>query len=135
MRTSTVIRIIDNKKVSMTNDEFMFYEEICKGYDRPNFKGKDLFQDHFEVNDDGIIIFVKPPYKKFSSMEVFTFLLSLMVNQQLRASQDQMATMAEEAKQKFIEQFSEIDTLKQELQSYKEEVERMNKVILKRDDE
>ena len=68
-------------------------------------------------------------------MEVFTFLLSLMVNQQLRASQDQMATMAEEAKQKFIEQFSEIDTLKQELQSYKEEVERMNKVILKRDDE
>jgi hypothetical protein len=131
----TVTRIIDNKKVSMTNDEFMFYEEICKGYDRPNFKGKDLFQDHFEVNDDGIIIFVKPPYKKYSSMEVFTFLISLMVNQQLRISQEQVISLIGEAKQKFSEQFAEIDTLKQELQSYKEEVERMNAASLKKDDD
>jgi len=134
VRTPTVSRIIDNKKVSMTNDEYSFYEEICKGYDRPNFKGKDLFQDHFEVNDDGIIIFVKPPYKKYSSMEVFTFLVSLMVNQQLRAANDQMATLAEEAKQKFTEQFAEIDALKIVLESYKEEVERMNVALLKTDD-
>jgi hypothetical protein len=134
-KTPIVMRIIDNKKVSMTNDEFMFYEEICKGYDRPNFKGKDLFQDHFEVNDDGIIVFVKPPYKKYSSMEVFTFLISLMVNQQLRISQDQVVTLIGEAKQKFAEQFAEIDTLKQVLQSYKEEVERMNVAILKKNDD
>jgi hypothetical protein len=132
--TRTVMRIIDNKKVSMTNDEFSFYEEICNGYDRPNFKGKDLFQDHFEVNDDGIIIFVKPPYKKYSSMEVFTFLISLMVNQQLRISQDQVITLIGEAKQKFAEQFAEIDNLKQVLSSYKEEVERLNGAILKKDD-
>lgn len=134
-RNPIVMRIIDNKKVSMTNDEFMFYEEICKGYDRPNFKGKDLFQDHFEVNDDGIIIFVKPPYKKYSSMEVFTFLISLMVNQQLRISQDQVVTLIGEAKQKFAEQFAEIDALKTVLQSYKEDVERMNGAILKKDDD
>lgn len=134
-RNPTVTRIIDNKKVSMTNDEFRFYEEICKGYDRPNFKGKDLFQDHFEVNDDGIIVFVKPPYKKYSSMEVFTFLISLMVNQQLRISQDQVVTLIGEAKQKFSEQFAEIDALKQVLQSYKEEVERMNVATLKKDDD
>ncbi len=122
-RTPTGMRIIDNKKVSMTNEEFVFYQEICKGYDRPNFKGVDLFQDHFEVNEDGIIVFVKPPHKKYSSMEVFTFLVSLMVNQHLRLSQDQVQTLVEEAKQKFIEQLSEIDELKKTLQSYKEEVE------------
>lgn len=125
-RTPSVVRIIDNKKVALTNEEFLVYEEICRGYDRPNFKGNDLFQDHFEVNDDGIILFVKPPQKKYSSMEVFTFLLSIMVNQQLRISQDQVHTLVEEAKQKFIEQFTEIDNLKKDLQAYKEEVERMS---------
>jgi hypothetical protein len=132
--SSTVIRIIDNKKVRMTNEEFSFYEEICNGYDRPNFNGKDLFQDHFEVNDDGIIIFVKPPHKKYSSMEVFTFLISLMVNQQLRISQDQVQTLVEEVKQKVTEQLVEIDSLKQVLQSYKEEVERLNAAAIKADD-
>jgi len=133
-RTYTVTRIIDNKKVAMTNEEFTFYEEICKGYDRPNFKGKDLFQDHFEVNNDGIILFVKPPQKKYSSMEVFTFLLSLMVNQQLRISQDQVHTLVEEIKQKATEQFAEIDALKQAFKSYKEDVERTNSVVNHVDD-
>jgi len=122
-RTPTVNRIIDNKQVSMTNDEFLFYEEICKGYDRPNFKGKELFQDHFEVNNEGVIIFVKPPHKKYSSMEVFTFLISLMVNQQLRISQDQIITLIGEAKQRFLEQFAEIEALKKEMASLKEDVE------------
>jgi hypothetical protein len=128
VRTPTVVRIIDNKKVSLTNDEYLVYEEICRGYDRPNFKGNDLFQDHFEVNEDGIILFVKPPQKKYSSMEVFTFLLSIMVNQQLRISQDQVHTLIEEVKQKAVEQFDEINLLKKELQAYKEEVERQNVV-------
>lgn len=128
VRTPTGIRIIDNKKVSLTNEEFLLYEEICKGYDKPNFHGKDLFQDHFEVNEDGIILFVKPPQKKYSSMEVFTFLLSIMVNQQLRISQDQVHTLVEEVKQRTIEQFAEIDSIKKELQAYKEEVERMSVV-------
>lgn len=126
-------RIIDNKKVAITNDEYLAYEEICKAYDRPNFKGKDLFQDHFEVNDDGIIVFVKPPHKKYSSMEVFTFLISLMVNQQLRIAQDQVLTMIAESKQIFLDKFAEIDALKQTLQSYKEEVEREYPSLLKAD--
>jgi ribosomal protein S17E len=113
------IRIIDNKKVLMTNDEFLLYEEVCKGYDRPNFKGKDLFQDHFEANEDGIIVFVKPPNKKVSSMEVFTFLISIMVNQQLRIAQNQFQTMIREVKEKFTKDFEEIATLKEELNNIK----------------
>lgn len=112
-------RIIDNKKVLLTNDEFLLYEEICKGYDRPNFKGKDLFQDHFETNEDGIIVFVKPPNKKASSMEVFTFLLSIMVNQQLRIARNQFQTMISEVKEKFNSDFQEIAKLKEDLRSIK----------------
>ncbi|MFA5757992.1 MAG: hypothetical protein WC942_01245 [Clostridia bacterium] len=117
------IRIIDHKKVLMTNDEYRMYEEICKGYDRPNFKGQELFEDHFESNDDGIILFVKPPHKKYSSMEVFTFLISLMVNQQMRIAQDQIKSLVKEAEIKYLEQLEEIKSLKEELSTFKKQVE------------
>lgn len=127
------VRIIDNKKVLLTDDEYLFYEEICKGYDRPNFKGKDLFQDHFEVNNEGIIIFVKPPHKKYSSLEVFTFLISIMVNQQLRIAQEQVQIMVAESKNRFTEQFIEIEKIKKELQTYKESVECLRGPSIKED--
>lgn len=107
----------------MTPDEFRFYNEICKGYDRPNFQGKELFQDHFETNDEGIIIFVKPPHKKYSSMEVFTFLISLQVNQQLRIAQDQIQSLVSEAENKFKDKFKDFDSLQEQIKSLKEEVE------------
>ncbi|NJO18721.1 MAG: hypothetical protein HC877_24275 [Thioploca sp.] len=66
-------RIIDHKAIDMTDDEFRLYNQICRSYDRTNFKGEDLFKDHFESNNDGIILFVRPPNKKYSSLEVYTF--------------------------------------------------------------
>lgn len=125
------VRIIDNKKVWMTPDEYRYYEEICKGYDRPNFQGKDLFQDHFESNDSGIIIFVKPPHKKYSSMEVYTFLISIQVNQQLRLGREQMEALVREAENKLKETLEESDKLKEELKSLKEEVERLKEKPVK----
>lgn len=118
------ISIVDHKKVWMTQDEYRLYEEICKGYDRPNFQGKDLFQGHFESNDDGIITFVLPPQKKYSSMEVFTFLISLQVNQQLRLAREQVESLVREAEKKVIETLKEMDNLRVEIKSLKEEVER-----------
>ena len=44
------LRIIDNKRVELTNDEWKTYQEICSSYDKPNFQGKDLFKDIFETN-------------------------------------------------------------------------------------
>jgi hypothetical protein len=108
-------RIIDNKKVLITDDEYAFFEEICKGYDRPNFNGKDLFQDHFEANENGIIIFVKPPHKKYSSLEVYTFLVSIMVNQQLRLAQDQVQTLINEAKELIKTKIEDLDKQKEDL--------------------
>jgi hypothetical protein len=123
MASPAMVRIIDNKKVLMTPDEHALYQEICKAYDRPNFNGKDLFQDHFEVNDNGIILFVKPPHKKYSSLEVFTFLISLQVNQQLRIAQEQVFSLVKEAETKVKEAFSELDSLKKSMKSLREDVE------------
>lgn len=114
------IRIIDHKKVLLTPDEFRYYEEICEGYNRPNFSGQDLFQDHFETNDDGVIVFVKPPHKKYSSMEVFTFLISLQVNQQLRLAQAQVQSLVIEADKKFKEKLDEVGKLKWEIEEINE---------------
>ena len=98
-----MIRIIDNKKIDLTNEEFQMYQDICRSYDRPNFKGEELFKEHFNTNNDGIIIFVRPPQKRFTSMEVFCFLISIMVNQHLRIGQDQINKLVEEARTKITE--------------------------------
>lgn len=115
----------------MTPDEFRYYNEICKGYDRPNFSGKELFQDHFETNDEGIIVFVKPPHKKYSSLEVFTFLISLQVNQQLRIAQDQVQSLVGEAEVKFKDKFKEFDSLQQQVVILKQEVEQLKGTSVK----
>lgn len=80
------IRIIDHKKVDITDTEYKMYTNICRSYDdaQANRKGEDLFKDHFEVDNNGIIIFVKPPQRYYSSLEVFCFLISIMQNQHIR---------------------------------------------------
>src|SRR5690606_29311892 len=115
-------RIIDNKKVDITNDEFALYKSICRSYDRPNFQGEELFSDHFETNEHGIIIFVRPPQNKITSLEVFTFLISIMVNQHLRISQEQNAAMIKEASEKINELIKNTEKLQQEV---KEAVEKL----------
>lgn len=73
------MRIIDNKKIDLTNDEFLMYESICASYKQ----GKFLFTDLFETDDEGIIVYLKPPKKMFT-MEVVCFLQNIMVHQHLR---------------------------------------------------
>ena len=75
-----MIRIIDNKKIDLTNDEWELYQKIAESYDRPNFQGKDLFKGLFETDENGMIIFLRPP-TTYTSMEVFMFLVSVMVHQ------------------------------------------------------
>jgi len=79
-----MFKVIDYKKIDLTEDEWGMYQNICRSYDRPNSKGEDLFKDLFETDEDGIIIFLKPPSKVFTSMEVFLFIMSIMQHQHLR---------------------------------------------------
>ena len=80
----TSIKIIDNKKLALTPSEWDMYQSICRSYDRPYFKGEELFKDLFQSDNDGIIIFLKPPSSRYTSMEVFLFISGLMVHQHVR---------------------------------------------------
>ena len=78
------IRVIDNKKLLLTNDEYLIYDNMCKSYTQ----GKDLFKDLFETDDDGIIVFLRPPSKMFS-METMMFLQNVMLHQHIRKMYDE----------------------------------------------
>lgn len=78
------IRVIDNKKVEMTEDEWAMYQKIVRSYTDLTGKGEDLFIDLFESDNAGTIIFLRPPSKRRTSLEVFLFLMSLMQHQHLR---------------------------------------------------
>ena len=107
-----MLRIIDNKKVDLTDSEFHLYQEICKAYDTTTFQGKDLFKGLFETNDDGLIIFLKPSNKPYASMEVFLFLISIMVHQHLRQSTQQFDLLMEDARRVIDEAKTVISELK-----------------------
>lgn len=78
-----MLRIIDNKRIELTKEEFETYEQLCKTYSRDHFNGKDLFINLFETDNEGLIIFLKPPSTQFS-MEIIVFLQNIMVHQHLR---------------------------------------------------
>lgn len=85
-----MIRIIDNKKIDLTDDEFEMYLNICKSYTTASHNGEDMFIDLFESGDDGVIIFLKPPSVRQTSLEVFLFLMSVMQHQHLRQMHKQI---------------------------------------------
>lgn len=94
------IRIVDNKKVDMTEDEWAMYQKIVQSYTSLTNKGEDLFIDLFETNEEGIIIFLKPPSKRQTSFEVFLFLMALMQHQHLRLMHDSVKEAIASLKEK-----------------------------------
>ena len=82
----------------MTDDEYAMYTKIVKSYTDITGKGEDLFIDLFEANNDGIIIFLKPPSKRRTSLEVFLFLMAVMQHQHLRLMHEQIDAAVAELK-------------------------------------
>jgi hypothetical protein len=89
-----MLRIIDNKRIEMTDDEYQSYNDICNAY----VQGKDLFKDLFETDENGIIIFIKTPSKMFS-LEALLFIQNLMVHQHLRIIYGEFRKSMEELNQ------------------------------------
>jgi len=94
------IRIVDNKKLDMTDDEWTMYQKIVKSYTAPPNKGEDYFKELFETDDNGIIVFLKPPSKFRTSFEVFLFLMSIMQHQHLRLMHQQVDDLVAQVKTK-----------------------------------
>jgi hypothetical protein len=99
----TFIKIIDNKKVSMTQEEWEMYQSICRSYDRSNFKGEDLFKDLFESNAEGVITFLKPPSSRYTSIEVFLFIVAVFQHQHMRQMYGQLKVLMGEVRSKLDE--------------------------------
>lgn len=98
-----MFKIIANRKIELTEDEHALYVSICRSYDRPNFKGEDLFLDIFETNDDGLITFLRPPSTKFTSWEVFMFCMTVQQQQQLRMMHRQIDDMRDQLNKRLDE--------------------------------
>lgn len=98
-----VIKIVDNKKIDMTEDEWSVYQKIVQSNTSISNKGEDLFMDLFETNDRGIIIFLKPPSKRHTTLEVFLFLMSLFQHQHLRLMHNEVSDIVGQLKEKMRE--------------------------------
>jgi len=109
------MRVIDNKKVNMTEDEWSMYQKIVKSYTTNTNKGEDLFIDLFESDDNGIIIYLKPPSKRQTSFEVYLFLMSIMVHQHLRLIYKETGSIANQFKEKMKELDTKIKLLDEKL--------------------
>jgi len=96
------LRIIDNKCIDLTDSEWELYQSICKSYDANHRQGKDMFMGLFETNKEGIIIFLKPPTQKYSSMEVYMFLVGIMVHQHLGTACDAVDVLTQRMLEKEI---------------------------------
>ena len=92
------IRVVDNKKLDMTDDEYGLYQRICQSYTTVSNKGEDMFIDLFESNEEGIITFLKPPSKRHTSLEVFLFLMAVMQHQHLRIMRQEVSDALAELK-------------------------------------
>ena len=97
-----MIRVIDNKKIELSNDEFNLYNKICDSYKTDRFTGSKIFKGLFETDDNGIIIFLKPA-SEMGSIEAFLFLISVMVHQHLRISVAAFDSLNKESAQKLEE--------------------------------
>lgn len=94
------LRVVDKKKLDMTEDEWGMYQKIVKSYTNATNKGEDLFIDLFETDERGIIMFLRPPSARRTSFEVFLFLMSLMQHQHLRLMQEQVNDLCKQVKEK-----------------------------------
>ncbi len=93
-----MLRIIDNKRVELTAAEFQLYEELVKAYSAVNRNGDEYFKDLFEPDQNGIIIFLKPPSKAFTSMECYMVLVNVMIAQHLGAACSHSDKISDECK-------------------------------------
>jgi hypothetical protein len=95
--------VIDNKKVDLTIDEWDLYKKIVKSYTTATNKGEDLFIDLFEVNEDGIIVFIRPPSRRQTSFEVFLFLIAIQSQQHIRVMYKRIDDLCVQIKEKLKE--------------------------------
>jgi hypothetical protein len=108
VKTNMTIKIIDNKKIDLTEEEWQMYSDICLSYNRTNFRGEELFKDLFSTNNKGIITGIRPPSYKYTSFEVISFMFIIMNNQQLRIIRTQVDRLCADINEKVDKKLAEL---------------------------
>ena len=93
----------------MTNEEYNEYVQICRSYDRPHFKGEELFKNLFETNDEGMIVYIRSIGHTQISFEVILFIMNLMQNQWLRLMTSKANETLSIYQKKMEEKLAELD--------------------------
>lgn len=107
-----MIRIIDNKKIWLTDSEYALYLQLVQSYTSQYEKGEEFFRDLFETDENGIIIFLKPPTKVRTSMECYMFLVNIMIHQHIGSACGQAEHYIREVKNVIQEGKELIEELK-----------------------
>lgn len=100
------MRIICNKKIDLTDDEWKVFQSICSSY--KEYGGELLFDGLFETDKNGIIQFLIPPSKQQTSLEIFLFLVSIFNHQHVREMErmnSETIAQTKEELNKLIEEF------------------------------
>ena len=79
-----MVKVIDYKKVDLTDAEFDFYKHLVNLFsdDTKKIKGDIYFKDLFEVDEDGFIILIKTD--KSVPWAIIFYLQQVMIMQRLR---------------------------------------------------
>jgi hypothetical protein len=105
------IKVIDNKRVDLTIDEIQMYQKIVASYTTATNRGEDLFIDLFETNEQGTIIFLKPPSTRRIPLEVFLFLVCIFEQQHVRLMYQNLSDMSNQLTAKMQEYDQKIKDL------------------------
>ena len=85
-----MIRIVDNKRLDMTQEEFDMYNKIVASYTTISVSGEIYFTNLFESDNSGVITILKPPTQRTTTLEIFLFLITLFNQQHMRRMQSQI---------------------------------------------
>lgn len=78
------MKVIDHKKIDITDEEYEYYKEIVKHFTTENNNGTEYFHDLFDVDDAGFITMIRPSLTSPVPWAVLFFLQQVMIAQRLR---------------------------------------------------
>lgn len=79
-------KVIDYKKIDMTESEFEYYKHLVKTFSDDKIDGAVYFKDLFDVDSAGLITLIKTD--KSVPWAILFFIQQLMISQRLRFVDD-----------------------------------------------
>ena len=76
------MKVIDYKKIDMSEAEFAYYKELTKAFSDDTFSGEDYFRELFDTDENGLITIVK--VEKSIPWAILFFIQQVQISQRRR---------------------------------------------------